>query len=146
MNYKVIKLYKINPFKKINIVGSLKMAMKDLTPLSYYLYNLLLFADSKDFSPSYKVIASLLEISLEVAKTLVEELREKGYVVIRKVGKQTHFIIYYDSLDSLINGEYKKKDIFERATLQKNYNKAYKNALRSLERKKKKLEQERGKG
>ena len=109
MNYKVIKLYKINPFKKINIVGSLKMAMKDLTPLSYYLYNLLLFADSKDFSPSYKVIASLLEISLGVAKTLVEELREKGYVVIRKVGKETHFIVYYDSLDSLINGDYKKK-------------------------------------
>lgn len=145
MKYKVIKLYKINPFKKINIVGSLKMAMKDLTPLSYYLYNLLLFADNKDFNPSYKIIASLLEVSLDIAKTLVEELREKGYVVIRKVGKETHFIVYYDSLDSLINGDYKKKDIFERSSLQKNYNRAYKNALRALERKKKKLEQERGK-
>ena len=141
--YKVIKFYKINPFKKLNIVGSLKTAMKDLTPLAYYLYTLLLFADNKDFTPSIKYISLLLDITQTYTKTLLEELVNKGYVVLRQVGKETHFIVYYDNLDSLITGAYHNKEELEKITYKKNYKRAYNRAIKSLQKKKIELEQSR---
>ena len=59
------------------------MAMKDLTPLALWLYQLFLFAE-KDISPSYAFISNLLNCSISYSKTLVEELLVKGYVAIRK--------------------------------------------------------------
>lgn len=138
--YRVIKFYKINPFKRLNVVGSLKVAMKDLTPLAYYLYNLLLFADKKDFSPSYLYLSKLLDITIAYTKILISELTEKGYVVIRKADKETHFIVYYDNLDSLITGEYHKKEEFDKLTYKRKYDRAFKRAVNSLEKKQKELE------
>lgn len=143
IKYQVIKFYKINPFKRLNITGSLKVAMKDLTPLAYYLYCLLLFADKKAFSPSYSYLSKLLDISIAYTKLLVSELTEKGYVIIRKADKEIHFIVYYDNLDSLITGEYHKKEEFEKITYKRKYNRAYKRAVSSLEKKRKEFEEKR---
>jgi len=140
--YKVVRLYKASPTKKLNIVGSLMVAMKDLTPLALWLYQLFLFAE-KDISPSYAFISNLLNCSISYSKTLVEELLVKGYVAIRKVGSETHFIVYYDNLDNIITGQYKKKPSFEKDNYRRKYNRAYKRAVKALETKQKELEMKR---
>lgn len=139
----MIKLYKVNPFKRLNVVGSLKMAMKDLTPIAYYLYNLLLFADKKDFSPSYLYLSKLLNTTQAYIKLLIDELVQKGYVIIRNAGNETHLIVYYDNLDSLITGSYRKKEELEKITYKTKYDKAYKRAINSLEKKQREFEQKR---
>lgn len=137
--YKVIKMYKASPTKRLNILGSIKVAMKDLTPLAFWLYQLFLFAE-KEIQPSYAYICSLLNVSKEYAKKLVEELVVKGYVIIRNVENETHFIVYYDNLDSIITGAFKRKPEIEKFDYRKKYDLAYKRAIKSLEKKKKEIE------
>lgn len=142
--YKVIRLYKVNIRKRVNIAGSLAVAMKDLTPLAFWIYCLLLFAN-KEFEPSNKNISRLLGTTTNLTKVFIDELVVKGYVAIRSVKNEIHFIVYYDNLDSIINGSYRNKPEYERFTYQRNYDQAQKKALQALERRKKKLEEERGK-
>lgn len=141
--YQIIKLYKVNPFRKLNVPGSLKTAMKDLSPLAYYLYSLLLFADKEKFSPSYAYISRLLDITPNYAKLLFEELMLKGYVIMRRANNQVHLIVYYDNIDNLITGNYRKTDEFDKADHVRKYNSAYRRAVKSLE---KKLENKRNGG
>ena len=140
--YQTIRMYKASPTKRLNILGSIKVAMKDLTPLALWIYQLFLFADKK-IEPSYNYISKLLNVSREYAKTIIDELVMKGYVVIRKVGNETHFIVYYDNLDSIITGEFRKKPELEKIDYKRKYDRAYKRAIKAVEKKQKEMEMRR---
>lgn len=141
--FKVVRFFKVGVNKKLDIDASLKQALKDLTPFAYYIYSVLLFADKPDFKPSINFFSTLLEIRHTWTKKFIDELKEKGYVIIRQVDKEVHFIVYYDNLDSIISGSYKHNVGVKQSMSRKVYKKAYNGALKSLERNKKRLEQER---
>ena len=59
-------------------------------------------------------------------------------LLLGKVGSETHFIVYYDNLDNIITGAYKKPS-FEKDNYRKKYNRAYKRAVKALETKQKEI-------
>ena len=91
--FKVVRFFKVGVNKKLDIDASLKQALKDLTPFAYYYLFIACccLPTSLTLNRVSIFFSTLLEIRHTWTKKFIDELKEKGYVIIRQVDKESSF-------------------------------------------------------